>query len=123
MVGGGSSRLGPHPPRDADERLALLLEDAERGIARAQRHLANRYLRGRGVARDPERAAHWMRRAAEQGFPPAMRAWGEYLEQGIGVPADPGAALAWYRRAAARGDPLARDYLAQRDPGDPPPTG
>ena len=120
--GGGSSRFAPHRPRAADERLALLLEDAERGVARAQRHLANRYLRGRGVVRDPARAAHWMRRAAEQGFAPAMRAWGEYLEQGVGGPADPAAALTWYRRAAARGDPPAREHLARLEPGAPAPS-
>ena len=99
--------------RDAERRLAVLLEDAERGVARAQRHLANRYLRGRGVACDPAMAAHWMRRAAEQGFPPAMRAWGEYLEQGVADAPDPAAALTWYRRAAERGDPHAAAHLAR----------
>ncbi|HKK06867.1 MAG TPA: sel1 repeat family protein, partial [Gammaproteobacteria bacterium] len=107
---------------DADQRFALLREDAERGVARAQRHLANRYLRGRGVARDPALAAQWMRRAAEQRFPPAMRAWGEYLEQGVAGPADPAAAALWYRRAAAHGDPLARDLLARLEAAGQPPT-
>ncbi|MEJ2508896.1 MAG: sel1 repeat family protein [Gammaproteobacteria bacterium] len=107
---------------DADQRLVLLLKDAERGVARAQRHLANRYLRGRGVARDPALAAQWMRRAAEQGFPPAMRAWGEYLEQGVAGPKDVAAASVWYRRAAACGDPLARDHLARLEAAGQPPS-
>nr|NIU79252.1 hypothetical protein [Gammaproteobacteria bacterium] len=98
-----------------------LRADAERGEARAQRHLANRYLRGDGVPRDPEQGTQWMRRAAEQGLAPAQRAYGELLEQGIGVARDPAAARKWYEWAAARGDPIARRHLEGSESGSSDP--
>ena len=99
------------------EKVRRLLADAEAGEARAQRHLANRLLRGDGVTADPEEGGRWMRQAAEQGLPPAQRAYGELLEQGIGMAPNPAAARRWYERAAAQGDPIARKHLARWDPG------
>lgn len=101
----------PLPLSDDAEKVRLLREDAEAGEARAQRHLANRYLRGKGVEADPERAAHWMARAAEGGLATAQRSYGEFLEQGIGVDVDTAAARGWYRKAVEQGDPMARQHL------------
>jgi len=95
----------------------LLQADAEQGEPRAQRHLANRYLRGRGVAEDPERAAYWMGRAAAAGLATAQRAYGEFLEQGVGQAADPDAARRWYRLAAEQGDPVAANHLSRLEDG------
>ena len=98
---------------DDAEKVRLLQRDAENGEARAQRHLANRYLRGKGLAADPGQAAVWMERAAAQGLAPAQRSYGEVLEQGVGLDPDPAAARDWYERAASQGDPVARKHLAR----------
>ncbi len=98
---------------DEAVQLALLQSDARRGIARAQRHLANRYLRGRGVSRDVQRGAEWMQRAAEQGLPMAQRDLAGLYEQGLGREQDVSQARAWYARAAAQGDVLARSALVR----------
>jgi len=97
---------------DAD-KVRLLQADAENGEARAQRHLANRYLRGKGLSADPEQAAYWMGQAAARGLAPAQRSYGEFLEQGVGVAVDGEAARYWYEQAAAQGDPVARKHLAR----------
>ncbi|MEK7321538.1 MAG: SEL1-like repeat protein [Pseudomonadota bacterium] len=52
--------------RDDQQKLRVLAEDAALGIARAQRLLALRFLRGRGVPRDIATGLEWLRRAAEQ---------------------------------------------------------
>lgn len=104
--------------RPAAEQLALLRADAERGVARAQRHLANRYLRGRGVPQDAALARAWMGRAASQGLAAAQRSYGEFLEQGIGGAPDRGQARRWYARAAAQGDPFAQEHLRRFGRGD-----
>lgn len=95
---------------DAD-KVRLLQQDAEAGEPRAQRHLANRYLRGQGLEADAEQAAYWMGQAAAGGLAPAQRSFGEFLEQGTGMAADPAAARQWYARAAEQGDPVARQHL------------
>ncbi len=96
---------------DDRERLRALRADAIEGEPRAQRHLANRYLRGQGIERDLAQAVYWMKRAAEAGLPPAQRSYGEFLEQGITGQADLLAARHWFRLAAAQGDPIARKHL------------
>ncbi len=94
-----------------EEKVALLEADARQGVPRAQRHLANRYLRGRGVPRDPARGAYWMSRAAEQGLALAQRGLGELYEHGLGVARDLERARRCYEAAAAQGDPVARAHL------------
>ncbi|KPK37388.1 MAG: hypothetical protein AMJ69_11685 [Gammaproteobacteria bacterium SG8_47] len=103
--------LAKHHTVDDTDKLELLQRDAERGIARAQRLLANRYLRGRGVTKDEELAAQWMRAAAEQGLATAQRVYGELLESGTGVSANFTEAVRWYLRAAEQGDPEALAHL------------
>ncbi len=93
--------------RDDPEKLKLLREDAERGIARAQRLLALRFLRGRGVPPDSGLALHWLRRAADQGLALAQRDLAALLEQGGGINRDITEAHRLYRLAAAQGDPIA----------------
>ena len=99
------------PLSDDGDKVRLLQADAEQGEPRAQRHLANRYLRGQGVPRDAGRAAYWMGLAAEAGLATAQRGYGEFLEQGVGVNPDPEQARQWYRRAAEQGDRIARQHL------------
>jgi len=99
-------------PLAEDPKLELLRRHAERGDARAQRLLALRYRRGRGVTRDWTEAARWMHGAAAQGLSLAQRDLAEFYQQGIGVARDAARALELYRAAAAQGDPIARRRLA-----------
>ena len=98
-----------------DPRLERLRADAEAGVPRAQRLLALRYLRGRGVEPDPRQALAWMERAAGAGFPLALRSLGELHEQGVGTAADALRARELYRAAAAAGDLIARRHLQRLD--------
>jgi TPR repeat protein len=60
--------------RGADnEQIRIVREEAERGDAIAQYKLAICYATGHdGVAKDPEGAAKWYRKAAEQGHSEAQ---------------------------------------------------
>ena len=60
-----------------EESAAVLQTDAKHGIARAQRLLAMRYLRGRGVPKDQAIAFYWMQLAAQQHFSLAQRSLGD----------------------------------------------
>lgn len=107
--------------RDDPAKFTLILHDAAEGDARAQRLLALRYLRGRGIAQDLAAAHRWLRLAAEQSLALAQRDLGELYERGIGVTPDLTEALRLYRLAAAQGDPLALARLRaleQRAPND-----
>jgi uncharacterized protein len=46
---------------------------AQQGLARAQSNMGAAFLEGRGVARDPDKAAAWLRRAAVQGDTGGLR--------------------------------------------------
>lgn len=94
-----------------DRKVALLQVDARQGIARAQRLLALRYLRGRGIAKDEALAFHWMQLAAQQHFVLAQRSFGELYENGFGTVVDVTLALHWYQLAACQGDPIAQGHL------------
>src|SRR3569832_2188453 len=116
----------PHPPsqdarrpavmlsRAAPAKFALLLHDATVGDARAQRQLALRYLRGRGVTQDLAVAHRRLRLSADQSLALAQRDLGELYEQGIGVTQDMTEALRLYRLAAAQGGPIAIARLRAR---------
>jgi TPR repeat protein len=77
----------------------------------AQVNLGNRYAFGRGVARDPERALYWYRRAAEQGDASAQNNLGVMYANGQGVRQDDAQAVHWYRLAAEQGHALAQYNL------------
>lgn len=99
--------------RNDEQKVALLLQDAEQGDARAQRLLALRYWRGRGVDQNYELAAHWMHKAAAQALSLAQRDLADFYRDGIGVDSDPDRALALYRAAAKQGDPIAKNRLKE----------
>ena len=99
------------PARDDPAKFDLLKRDAEQGHARAQRLLALRYLRGRGVAQDLAAAHRWLQAAARQGLALAQRDLGTCYEQGLGVARDVGEARRLYSLAAAQGDPIAQRFL------------
>ena len=94
-----------------EESAAVLQIDASQGIARAQRWLAMRYLRGRGVPEDQAIAFYWMQLAAQQHFSLAQRSLGELYERGSGIALDMTQASHWYRLAALQGDSIAQEHL------------
>ena len=94
-----------------EESAAVLQTDAKHGIARAQRLLAMRYLRGRGVPKDEAIAFYWMQLAAQQHFSLAQRSLGELYERGSGITLDITQASHCYRLAALQGDSIAQEHL------------
>ena len=54
-------------PSSAADDLTQLRAAAERGSAKAQNALGERYAKGAGVTQDPAQAVQWYRMAAEQG--------------------------------------------------------
>ena len=93
------------------ESAAVLQADASEGVARAQRLLAKRYLRGRGVPKDEAIAFYWMQLAAQQHFAMAQCSLGELYENGTGIALDITLAYHWYRLAALQGDSTAKEHL------------
>ena len=99
-----------------EESAEILLIDARHGIARAQRLLAIRYLRGRGVSKNEAVAFYWMKLAAQQNFSMAERSLGELYENGFGIAPDISRASHWYRLAALQGDSTAKEHLQRLAP-------
>src|SRR5256885_4472132 len=77
---------------------------AHAGMARAQSNMGAAFLEGRGVERDPDKAAGWLRQAAGQGDPGGQRNLALCCYNGWGVPQDQVEAARWYEKAAAQGD-------------------
>jgi TPR repeat protein len=99
--------------RDDQQKVSLLMVEAQRGDARAQRLLALRYRRGRGVEQNDELASTWMKQAAMQGLSLAERDLGTFYRQGIGVAHDLQQAIQLYRLAAQQGDPIAKKFIQE----------
>ena len=98
-------------PPDVPEALA-----AQSGDAQAAWRLALNYRNGLGVARDPERAGHWMAVAARGQVPAAMFTLSNMLAAGEGMARDEAAARRWLETAAALGYPAALPQLALTEP-------
>ena len=88
----------------------------------AQFKLANAYVAGVGVARDPAQALRWYFRAAQQGLPDAELALGLLLIGGVAGTADPVEGYKWLLIAERGGHPESRvvrekaaDQIAERD--------
>ena len=73
------------------------------GVARAQSNMGAAFLEGRGVERDPEKAAAWLRRAAEQGDAGGQRNLALCYYEGWGVPQDQVEAAALVREGRRAG--------------------
>lgn len=87
--------------------LAQLMAGADRGEARAQFDLAEKYFRGHGTARDLGQAVFWYRKAAEQGHAGAQYKMFVCLNHGAGIKADKFAAFGWLQKAVGQGHPRA----------------
>jgi serine/threonine protein kinase/tetratricopeptide (TPR) repeat protein len=78
---------------------------AEHGEPPAQCALADLYLRGEGVPRDPTKAVEWFQKAAEHGNVDAQKRLGSlYLHGADGVNQDSAEAIKWFRKAAESGN-------------------
>ena len=90
---------------------------ANGGVPSAQFKLANAYLGGVGVPRDPAQAQLWYNRAAQQGLTEAQQALGVLLLSGAGGATDPAEAYKWLLLAERSGRPdasAAREKLADK---------
>ena len=81
---------------------------ANAGVPSGQFKLANAYLAGSGVVRDPAQAQLWYSRAAQQGLPEAQQARGVMLLTGTAGTTDPVEAFKWLFLAERGGHPEAR---------------
>ena len=95
---------------------------ANAGVPSGQFKLANAYLAGSGLPRDPVQAQFWYGRAAQQGLPEAQQALGVMLLTGSAGTSDPVEAFKWLFLAERGGHPEARavrekagDKVSDRD--------
>lgn len=73
---------------------------AERGQANGQHNLEIDYYTGKGVLKDPTKAAYWFKKAAEQAMDRAQYNLGFMYRNGEGVIKDVRMAVYWYQKAA-----------------------
>lgn len=102
-------------PRNPEAAFAANQKAAAGGYAPALFELYSAYQYGRGVAKDPVKAAELLKQAAEAGYRYAQSALADSL-----VKNDPKAAAAWYQKAFDAGMGEKRYSLARalRDAGD-----
>lgn len=86
------------------QAIKYLEKSAELGSWMAARNLAQRYMGGIGVPKDPKMAYTYFQTAAEKGDAESNRILGQMHEKGIGVPVTPREAMYYYRLAALDGD-------------------
>ncbi len=114
----GWTRHNGHSQETEEEREAKatfnqMREEAEvDGNWYAQSFVADAYLLGRGVAKNPEEAAKWYRKAAE-GNSTAQYNLGILYLKGNGVQRNAGKAIGLFQRAAAAGQPDAKRVLKE----------
>src|ERR1035437_1208779 len=100
----GSAIQLPGQATDADRKqFEAIKARADKGDGEAQLSVASHYANGSGVARDPGKAAKYIRKAAEQGVPRAQCLLGLLYSNGDGVKPDKAEAARWLRRAANQG--------------------
>lgn len=75
--------------------------------------LADAYLEGGDIPRDPKLAAHYQELAIENGSITAIRDLADLYLAGDGVSQDDGRALSLFRQAAGRGDPDSHTQLSE----------
>lgn len=114
----GQARLGT-PGYDAYEAgnypvaLQHWLPEAEAGDADIQARIAQMYLLGEGMDKDPEKAVHWYTKSAEQNFGKAQYQLGRLYASGTGVEKDPIMAFTLWSAATENGAARASSDLAE----------
>ena len=105
----GSAISLPAQTTEADRKqFEAIKARADKGDGEAQLSVAARYANGNGVARDPVKAAKYIRKAAEQGLARAQCLLGLLYSNGDGVKPDKAEAARWLHRAADQGMPAAQ---------------
>ena len=84
---------------------------ADKGNAKAQRHIGLMYFRGEGVSRNYKEALKWYRKSAKQGNANAQVSLGTMYLQGYGVRKDYKEAIKWIKLSAKQGSPMAQTKL------------
>jgi uncharacterized protein len=92
--------------------VAGLTGKAKTGSVRAQTMLADIYLQGKGVIKDPAKAAYWMEMAAKQGDVTAQFNIAMMYGRGDGVTANSETAFQWFLKAAEQKDIAAQYKVA-----------
>ena len=86
-------------PTQVIETFALM-QQANGGNVSAQHELGYRYLVGRGLPADTQKAAEWILRSAERGMPLAQFNAAILYTHALGVPWNPFKAYAWFKKAS-----------------------
>jgi TPR repeat protein len=87
---------------DFETANGLWRKAAEMGVKHAAYNLAVSYVMGRGIEKDEQAAARWMKVAADQKHTGAMFNYAMMLRDGIGVEKDEAGAVALCKAAAAQ---------------------
>jgi len=95
------------------EAVASWQQAAAAGHTGAMTALANLYLFGERVPRDPARAASWFPQAAERGDMTAQLNLGDLYRQGLGVVKNKIKSYFWLNRAAEQGNDWAKTTQQQ----------
>lgn len=97
--------------RDYEKAITWYRKAAEKGNARAQNVMGNRYYNGKCVEQNYVEAVKWYRKAAAQGWVFAQFTLGACYEKGMGVGQDFAKAVEWYTKAAEQGHAGAQNNL------------
>src|SRR6185437_13485997 len=100
LAGDASSGLRAFQEGDYKTAYREWRVEAAQGQANAEYNLAVLYLKGLGVATDPDEAFRLFRLAADQGHAEAQFRVGEMREKGWGAPPNYAEAQKWYQKAA-----------------------
>jgi|GEM_PF-1345324 len=106
-------------PTSAEAAAPWALKAAEAGHAWSQNLVGTMKEHGQGLARDPEGAVDFYRRAARQGDPKAQSSLGRRLHASSG-PGDRIEAYYWLRGSAGQGEITARNFFVEVEAGFSP---
>jgi TPR repeat protein len=81
--------------------------------AGAEYELSKKYLKGKGVQQNLQKAFGLMKSAADQGYAEAMGGLGYFYASGIHVEKNESEAVTWFRKGAEAGDPKSQLNLGQ----------
>lgn len=109
---GMNALIGAGPSRNDLNAVDYIRRSAELGYAPAQVTLGYFYDTGSVLAREPDQAAAWYRKAALQDDSLAEWLLGREILLGVGI-RDLNEASDWLQKAARRGDPFAQYLLGQ----------
>jgi TPR repeat protein len=106
-------------PKSAEAAAPWALKAADAGNAWSQNLVGTMKEHGQGLARDPQGAVEFYRRAARQGDPKAQSSLGRLLHASSG-PGDRIEAYYWLRSSAEQGEITARNFFVEVESGFTP---